>query len=598
MLRICTLIVVILSLNSFFPFSLHAQNNFNGQVWYQIFPERFANGSDENNPTAEHIGEGENWEISRWTKDWYQREDWEQRVSTNFYDFATKRRYGGDLVGVVQKLDYLKSLGVDVIYFNPVFDARTMHKYDATHYRHIDRFFGTDPAKDTNIIESEKPADPETWQWTTADSVFLNLIEEAHSRNIKIVIDGVFNHTGREFWAFQDIIKHQEKSEFADWYDVISFDDSATEENEFDYHGWWGYKGLPEFKESDENMNPGPKQHIFEITRRWMDPNGDGNPEDGIDGWRLDMAEDVSQNFWLDWHKLVRDINPEAITVAEVWDDRAVLFIKEYGFDAVMNYRFTKATHKFFIKQETDANTFRIELTHLLNDFDHPTNLKLLNMMDSHDTERLASMIVNRNRDFKEGSKIRQVEDTYDVRKPNESEIKLQKVISAFQFMWTGSPMIYYGTEAGMWGADDPDDRKPMVWPELEYDDEMNHPFSRYKKQDKVSFNHDLHQHYQQLAELRKSEPPIIYGEVTVLHAAGDLLAFERSITKKDSGEKASVIFVANRSAETKSLTINHAKHEQKTITKLLGNTLETEWKEGGMHIKLAPFSFTIYKFD
>lgn len=594
MKRICTLWALSMFVQIFLPPAISAQNEFNGKVWYQIFPERFINGSDTNNPTAEHIGEADDWEVSRWTKDWYQRDDWEQRVGPSFYDFATKRRYGGDLVGMVNKLDYLKELGVDVIYFNPVFDARTMHKYDAAHYRHIDRFFGTNPAKDTKIIESEDPADPLTWQWTTADSVFLNLIKEAHNRDIKIVIDGVFNHTGPEFWAFQDIIKHQEDSEYADWYDVISFDDPATKENEFDYHGWWGYKGLPEFKESEGDMNSGPKQHIFNITKRWMDPNGDGDPEDGIDGWRLDMAEDVSQNFWLDWHNLVREINPKAITVAEVWDDRAVLFINEYGFDAVMNYRFTKATHKFFIRQDITGNTFRKELTELLGDFNHSTNLKLLNMMDSHDTERLASMIVNNERDFKEGSKIREVNDTYYVRKPNANEIRLQKLISAFQYMWLGSPMIYYGTEAGMWGADDPDDRKPMVWPELEYDDEINHPFSRYRPRDNVSFNDDLHTHYKKLAELRETEPPIQSGDVKFLHAAGDVFAFERTLNNDESA----LVFVSNRSKETKSININHTKHKNKTVINILGNTSETEWKKPLMNITLEPYSFTIYKFD
>ena len=284
-MKLVKIIIVILLLSIGIPGELHAQHVpywAKGAVWYQIFPERFNNANTANDPTAERIGAPDNWEITSWTSDWYQRTEWEQRMGPQFRDFVFTRRYGGDLQGVIDKLDYLDDLGITAIYFNPVFDAVTLHKYDASMYRHIDRFFGPDPEGDTAIMQQEDPADPSTWQWTSADSLFLQLIEKAHAQNIKIVIDGVFNHTGHDFWAFRELKEKQQQARTKNWYDVISFDDPATPDtSEFDFHGWWGYKGLPEFKEVDGNLVEPVKEHIFAISRRWMDPNGDGDPSDG-----------------------------------------------------------------------------------------------------------------------------------------------------------------------------------------------------------------------------------------------------------------------------------------------------------------------------
>ncbi|MFU8860114.1 MAG: alpha-amylase family glycosyl hydrolase [Cyclonatronaceae bacterium] len=497
-----------------------------GIIWYQIFPERFHNGDPSNDPAAARINAPDDWDITPWTGDWYQRAHWEQRIGPRFYDHVRMRRYGGDIQGVIDKLDYLQNLGIKGIYFNPVFDAVSLHKYDASYYHHIDRHFGPDPEGDLEIMLQEDPADPSTWQWTSADQLFLKLIEEARKRDIRVIIDGVWNHTGRDFWAFRDIREKGEASVFRDWYKITGFSDAYSDG--FDYEGWWGYKGLPEFSETDDNLHPEVKEHIFHVTHRWMAPDGD--PDRGVDGWRLDVAEEIGLEFWREWHELVRQINPQALTVAEIWTDAARDYVRDDLFGIVMNYRWAYAVHDYFINPGISAREFDRRLKSLRDDFSNPVNNAMQNLMDSHDTERLASMVVNADRDYKENSKIEHIDNTYDVSSPDEDEWNTVKLIALFQYMYKGSPMVYYGTEAGMWGADDPDDRKPMPWPDMQFDDEMNHPWSRVRNRDPVGFNQELHEYYSRLGYVRNNYPVIQHGDYTTLYAPGRerVLAFAR----------------------------------------------------------------------
>ncbi len=526
-------------------------------VWYQIFPERFHNADTTNDPVAERVGDPhgwdlgapEGWEISPWTGDWYQRAEWEQRVGTEFYDFVYTRRYGGDLQGVMDKLDYLADLGVTAIYFNPVFDAVSLHKYDASHYHHIDRHLGPDPEGDWEIMQQEDPNDPDTWQWTSADRLFLELLQEARKRNIRVIIDGVWNHTGRDFWAFRHVREHGQDSPYSDWYKITEFDENYPDG--FDYEGWWGYKGLPELREVGEDLHPEVKEHIFEVTRRWMAP--DGNVNKGVDGWRLDVVEEVGKDFWRDWHSLVYEINPEALTVAEIWDDAARDYIADDLFGVVMNYRWAYATHAFFIHQTLSASEFAGRLKKLQDDFPHRVNAAMQNLMDSHDTERLASMIVNKEQAYKEESKIRDIYNEYNVRAPNEQERELQRLISLFQYTWVGAPMIFYGTETGMWGADDPDDRKPMIWPEIQYDDELNHPYSRPRPRDPVSFDHELHRWYRFLGTLRNESYALRKGDFTLIAHEDDARVFAFA---RHTQEDFALVFI-NRGEESHRLEVS-----------------------------------------
>lgn len=531
-----------------------------GVVWYQIFPERFRDGDNTNQPNKERARGPEGWEPTAWNQDWYKRDTWEVNHTDDFYAIVRERRYGGDLQGVIDKLDYLKELGVGALYFNPIFDAQSMHKYDATYYHHIDRNFGPTPDVDVTQFESEDPGDPSTWNWSNGDQLFLELIKEAHSRDMKVVIDGVFNHTGTEFWAFQDLVKNQEKSPYKDWYLVTSFDDPATEENEFDYEGWWGFKGLPVFHEENENLIDPIKQHVFEVTKRWMDPNGDGDPSDGVDGWRLDVAEEVGKNFWKDWHSLVRDINPEAVTIAEIWTDKAKEFINAEMFTTVMNYRFAYAAKDYLIDQRISLDEFEGRLNQIKEDYPEGGQNVLQNLMDSHDTARLASIIVNPGREYDRDGHPR---DGFEVRKPTDKERKIQKLVALFQFTWKGAPMIYYGTESGMWGADDPDDRKPMVWEDIQYEAETNHPFGEDRKADENNFDNELFEFYQTLTTIRNNSKAIQRGsaEFIRLDEANKIIIFKRVYEQE-------VVYVAiNRSDNPQIITLDEC-----DVTELMSN--------------------------
>lgn len=540
-------------------------------VWYQIFPERFRNGDLGNDPTAQRI-QGElkfedSWEITPWTSDWYHRAEWERALGPEFRDGVFYRRYGGDLQGIIDKLDYLQDLGIGAIFLNPVFDAVSLHKYDTSHYRHVDRFFGPDPEGDAAIMEQENPVDPTTWQWTTADKLFLRLIEEVHNRGMKIIIDGVFNHTGTDFWAFRDLKEKQQESSFAHWYEVISYaDPNAHEPTEFDYQAWWGVKDLPEFREFEGKLAKPIQAHIAAITRRWMDPNNDGNPSDGIDGWRLDVPEENGMPFWKDWCRVVRQINPDAYISGEIWDEKAVHWVNSELFTAVMNYQFAKAVQDYMIDREIAAHDFSQRLANVRKHFPEEANFVVQNLMDSHDTPRLASMILNPGREY---DTLGKPEEGFDVQKPNIQERRVQRLIALFQFTYIGAPMIYYGTEAGMWGADDPDNRKPMLWPEFKYEDEVTHPLGQNRTPDENRFDDELFAWYKQLISIRNSYEAFQTGEYRELYVDSDrdILAFARVLTPDEFA-----IIIINRSKQKHDVEISLSTLEVpgKTLTDLL----------------------------
>ena len=530
-------LVTLLTITLFSAF-LHGQNTLpdwaKGIVWYQIFPERFANGNTTNNPTAEKVFKNDSfiprdWNVSRWTGNWFEQAEWEKNLGGKFRDNIFHRRYGGDIQGIIDRLDYLKELGVGAIYLNPVFDAVSMHKYDGSTFHHIDFNFGPDPKADQQLVENEIPDNHLSWVWTKADSLFLKLIDEVHNRGMKIIIDGVFNHTGIQFWAFQDILKKGEKSKYKDWYIVHSFDDSTTKQNEFDYKGWWGTKFLPEFNRTEKDLHPGPKQYIFHSTLKWMDPNNDGDPSDGIDGWRLDVAREVPLGFWNDWRKLVKSINPNALIVGELWE-LSPDFISENGvFDALMNYNFAFAVNDFFIadKNQIDVSEFAEKLNEI--DLAYPPEYLdvLQNLVDSHDTDRLLSMIVNPDRKYDRDADERN--PNYSPAKPNDEAYKIQKLLAVLQMTYRGAPMIYYGDEVGMWGADDPHDRKPMIWDNLVYDDELITEKSGFKKglgRYEVKQNKELLDFYQKVIRLRNNNLALQKGSLNFLYTNDEKKSF------------------------------------------------------------------------
>ena len=499
-------------------------------VFYQIFPERFCNGDLKNDPTRDSlelpVSPEPGWKISSWTADWYSRDDWEKKRGPDFYKHGVfDRRYGGDLKGVINKLDYLTDLGINTIYFNPIFYSRSLHKYDGNSYHHIDPFFGPDPQGDLKIISAENGADPATWQWTAADKLFLDLLRQCHERGVRVVIDGVFNHTGRDFFAFQDLRKKQERSTYKNWFVIEDFDNPATKRIEFSYKGWYGIKTLPIFAASPDGKDvaSAPKKYIFDATRRWMQPNG--KRANGIDGWRLDVAEQRPYKFWSDWNTLVRKLNPEAYTAAEIWPSAAEL-IREGGFSAAMNYHgFAIPVKGAFIDNNVAPSRFGQLLDGRRKELGEATAAVMQNMVDSHDTDRLASMIVNgegtvyptaddivfnRNNDLRYSPK-------YKIRKPNERERNIQRLIVLLQMSYVGAPMIYYGDESGMWGAGDPDDRMPMVWPDQKYEAQKTDPRGQEREPDDVAFDQDLYNFYKRTIALRRQHDALNHGDFNVV---------------------------------------------------------------------------------
>jgi len=547
-------------------------------IFYQIFPERFNNGDLKNDPDFNSLlgswphDNINRWEISPWTSDWYKLQPWEAENGKGFSYNAQRRRYGGDIQGIIDKLDYLSDLGINTIYLNPVFHSPSLHKYDAATYHHVDPHFGPNPKLDINIIENEKPHGFDEWQWTSADKLFLSLVEKAHDKNIKIILDGVFNHTGINFFAFKDIIKKGKMSVYNDWYFINNWDNPATSGNEFNYKGWMGVKELPELKENENGLIKPVKEYIFASVKKWMDPNNDGDPSDGIDGWRLDVAEMVHHNFWKEFRSYVKSINSDAYLTGEIfWKDwNAYKFMDPkpwlHGdqFDGVMNYRWAVIMSEFFIdqKKKISAKEFVSKIQKLDESYHPQTRFQLLSLMDSHDTDRLSSHIVNPDLMY---DKMINLHDNpnYNVRRPNKAEWETLKLIVTVQMTFPGAPMVYYGDEAGMWGADDPDERKPMVWPELEYEVEQANISQTPRTIDSVYFKNDIFNFYKKVINIRQNEAALRHGSINFVYIdnAKETVAY----TREFKNEK--ILCIVNNSNLDQNLEFSNFDHGKELLS-------------------------------
>jgi len=539
-------------------------------VWYQIFPERFRNGDPSNDPVRENLDARDwappSWKPMPWGHDWYSRADWEKERAENFYWTVSERRYGGDLQGIIDKLDYIRDLGATAIYLNPVFASRSHHKYDTDAFHHIEPTFGPDPAGDRAIILSETE-DPATWKWTAADKLFLKLLQEARARGLRVIIDGVFNHAGTEFFAYRDIMKNGRASRFTDWFVIDRWDDPNTPENETQIKGWHGIGAMPEFAEvwtdGEGDLAPGPKKYILDITRRWMDPNGDGDPSDGIDGWRLDVSWMVPNKFWREWNALVHGINPAAYTVTEIWKDPTKVTLGGH-FDATMNYEGFAMPVKGWIFNNTFPPSKCVErLDRTRAEWPSFNAHRLQNLLDSHDTPRATSAAANENWDtvyIKPEEFDLAVDDSvspekrrdYRWQKPGERAWKLVRMAAVLQMTYTGTPFVYYGAEAGMWGANDPDCRKPMVWPDIAYEPESHGPNGERTEPQEVKFDEPTHQFYRAAISMRRSHPALSFGSLRWL--------------KVDDGQN-SLVFL--REAPDQKLLVALNRHDQPQTLRL-----------------------------
>jgi cyclomaltodextrinase / maltogenic alpha-amylase / neopullulanase len=570
-------------------------------VWYQIFPDRFRNGDPANDPTVADIAGADpmappgQWRVHPWGSDWYQLQDYEKaNGEPELWKHMQRRRYGGDLQGIIDELDYLQDLGINAIYLNPVFDAPSNHKYDGASYHHIDPNFGPDPAGDRALMRTENPGDPDTWVWTKADELALKLIAEAHKRGMRVIFDGVFNHMGFNSFALQDVRRNKSGSPYLDWFTIKSFDDAAAG-TVFDYEGWWGNKSLPELREDANGIVAGPKAYIFAATERWMNPKGQGSAA-GIDGWRLDVAYMVAHPFWKDWRRHVKAINPDAYLTAELvtTPDKAVPYLMGDEFDAEMNYNFAFTAAEFFFNSKSgwfaiDAGEFDRKLAALRGLY--PADVAYLNqnLFGSHDTNRIGSYIVNRGlgnfRDWGKWFAMSQPVNnpSYRVRKPNADELRMQKLFVVFQMTYVGAPMVYYGDEVGMWGGNDPDDRKPMVWPDIAYEDERALPGQNLRpasEADAVAQNSDLFAFYKKMIGIRNSHRALQIGDYRTLLAddAAGVFAFQRQL-----GDE-TIWVILNNSDEAQTVRLPRSGFDE--FEDLL-NDRTYAWQQGDLEIAL-----------
>ena len=393
-------------------------------VWYQIFPERFANGNADLSPEGALA--------------------WDAAISPKPTDF-----FGGDLQGIIEHLDYLQDLGITGLYLCPIFESPSNHKYNTTDYFEIDRHFG----------------DKET---------FRKLVEQAHLRGMKVMLDAVFNHMGDQSAQWQDVLKHGEKSEYKDWFHIQEFpvtNDKLMNPKELPYHTFAFASYMPKLN----TANPEVKDYLLSVATYWIE-------QFDIDAWRLDVANEVDHQFWRDFRKAVLAKKPDLYILGEVWHTSQP-WLKGDEFHAVMNYPLSDSIKDYFLSRSKKTSQFIAEMNCQSMYYKQQISEVMFNLLDSHDTERILTTA--------------------------QGDIQLVKSALVFLFLQRGAPCIYYGTELELGGGMDPDCRRVMPW-------------------DRVSNSNDMLNFMKDLIQLRKEIADIIqHGKFTLEEIAPDVLALE-----------------------------------------------------------------------
>ncbi|MCL5039339.1 MAG: glycoside hydrolase family 13 protein [Firmicutes bacterium] len=345
--------------------------------------------------------------------------------------------------GIRKRLDYLDGLGVTALYLTPVFKAPSNHKYDTTDYLQVDPHLG-------------------------GNGALKRLVLEAHQRGMRVVLDGVFNHTGDSFWAFRDVLRRGANSPYKDWYYFDSFPVRRRPPN---YRACGGAHFLPKLNVS----NPAVREYLLNVARYWIQ-------EADIDGWRLDVPWEVPHEFWREFRSAVKEVRPDAYLIGEAWGDPGP-WLQGDEFDGATHYRLRELLLRFIVQQAIDAATFDRELAALRNSCPGSFRRSMLTLLGSHDTPRVMTMADRRSAPV--------------------------QALFAFLFAFEGVPLIYYGDEIGLEGGRDPDCRRCMLWEESTWD-------------------RDLAKLVQTLSRLRKEHPALRKGGFSAVLTQERAYAFLR----------------------------------------------------------------------
>lgn len=355
-------------------------------VLYQIFPDRFYNGNPANDPPG--------------TRPWG-----EAPTRDNFF--------GGDLEGIQLKIPYLSFVGINALWLNPIFASPSNHRYNTSDYLAVDPALGD-------------------------KATLRRLLESLHGAGMRLILDGVFNHTGTDFFAFKDIIARGPDSLYKDWYYVYDF--PVRSEPRPNYACWWDIPSLPKLKAT----NPQVRNYLLAVATYWL-------RELGSDGWRLDVPNEIEPSFWQEFRQQVKETNPEAYIVGEIWHD-ARFWLRGRYFDGVMNYLFRDLVLDCFARRRLPVSALDFLLGLVRLRYPENINFALLNLLGSHDTARVITA-------FQEGlAGVPGHSGSYA-----EAVAHLRPAL-ILQFTYPGAPMIYYGDEIGMTGGPDPDCRQTMPW--------------------------------------------------------------------------------------------------------------------------------------
>lgn len=446
-------------------------------VFYQIFPDRFANGDPTNDPVN----------VQPWG-------------ST-----PTIRGFqGGDLKGIVNRFDYLLELGINAIYLNPIFLSSSNHRYNATDYYQIDTKLGS-----------------------LGD--FKHFLDHAHANDVRVILDGVFNHCGRGFFAFQDLLENENQSPYVDWFHVKRFPlDAFGKGKAENYKAWWGFRSLPEFNTS----NPRVRQFIFDVAKYWID--------EGIDGWRLDVPNEIDDDeFWFEFREITKGANPEAYLVGEIWEANP-RWVNDTHFDGLMNYPLRDLLIDLVVKENTKASEFASRLNDLLNTYQGGYFFSQLLTLGSHDTIRLMTIC--------------------------QGNVDAVQLINLVQFCLPGAPHIYYGDEIGLEGGKDPACRGAFPW-------------------DPGAWDRTHLDYIRKLITIRKQFDQLRNGDFNRLAEVDEdgVIAFSREV----NDQAAVVVINAGRSDTRFSMGADHLPFQNTLKLYDVLNDREISWRDQQIELKL-----------